>query len=101
MKQSASDPATLFQHAAQNFQLYKEFVEEIKRLVPGAEKLIQEHLKKMGRVVEKSELKGQGNANGVFDILRAMLKLNSMGEIAEVLDILARRDDIVITRVKE
>ena len=55
----------------------------------------------MGHVVEKSELKGQGNANGVFDILRAMLKLNSMGEIAEVLDILARRDDIVITRVKE
>ena len=105
MKQSSSDKAVLFQQAAIISEQYKKFVNDIGNQV-GQEAGVQEvklpsNLKKMQRIIEKTLLKGQGNANKVFDILRGMVVCDSMECIAKVIDMLASREDIIVTRVKE
>ena len=61
-------------------------------------------LKRMTRVIEKARLKGGNSVAGVKDIVRAMITVSTMDEVAvvmEVLCVLHEEGEIEVMRVKE
>eukprot|EP00946_MAST-07B_sp_MAST-7B-sp1_P003724 g3724.t1 len=102
-RQTTKDPCQLYQHAAKVKGIYAAFVTS---LVEGMslKVSIPQHLKKMGRIIEKTVLKRKddpGNANKVCDIVRGMITCLGIQQIAVVLGRMADRQDIVITRIKD
>ena len=58
----------------------------------------------MARIIEKSLLKRKddpGNANKVCDIVRGMIECDGMQQIAEMIERMGERQEIVIARVKD
>ena len=106
-KQTTTDPATLFQHAAVIQSGYQQIVRDIAAAVDGiqaSEVSLPPALKKMGRIIEKTILKrkkDQGNANKVCDIVRGMVTCDNMSQVASVIDGICSSNAIVVTRVKD
>ena len=103
-KQIATDATTLFLQATKSVQRFKNFVNKIGKL-PGFTVKIPEHLKNMLRMIEKTVVKRRGleigNANMIFDVVRAMIVCETMAQVARVIDIIIANPDIIITRVKD
>ena len=107
-KQTTSDSAKLYQHAAQIFAKYQTFVNGIVESVKDEIKVsLPSKLKKMGRIIEKTILKRKddpGNADKVCDIDRGMVLCDDMSQVASVVDYLQSQQKanvIVVTRVKD
>ena len=108
IKQTTSDPATLYRHAAQIFVTYQTFVNGIVESVKDEIKVsLPSKLKKMGRIIEKTILKRKddpGNADKVCDIDRGMVLCDDMSQISSVINYLQSQQEanvIVVTRVKD
>ena len=106
MKQKTEDVTELFCQAAATVIKFKTLVKlEFVKLDPGITIQIPENLKNMGRMIEKTVLKRHGdeigNANKIFDVVRAMIVCETMSMIASVIDMLVANPDIIITRVKD
>ena len=113
-QQQAGSVAELLQHASQSKAAFDNFVHDIVRKccssshphhqadVPQAK--LPETLKKVSRIVEKLQLHPNGPTSSVghiFDVVRGMIRCQSMGDVALVIEKVTDCDAITIVRVKD